>query len=443
MSVIIFYPNDVVDILLSSKLFKDYRYEPIKDCTAKDMVEAYYGRMKSIERHVSTPIHSMPNIYFEAEKIAYELGKDFLEPFFDGTIKGCEGFMALQCMDAGAWGKHYASIILFGTDSKGDPLPSTNGFKFFEKWPGRLLTETPTVLQRYFPACLNTMSLRSFPTRKANFIAKSLGFAKMSVEELDEIIDLQQAVNLSDDFAQRWEKLQEHVINNPSTGSGLKDVLPGASQNLAFKIEKIEMKALLDFMRPEKIACILCINDNKIGAEDDSLSIIFAAVKKDTTTGEFVGQGFAGIEKWPGLHMLAAKDKVKEKILTHADAAVDKAEFEPVRASLDLFEGIWKILLDDTDGSITKQRPDIILKEHPIVFFIDPAGFGGLLNAGAEYIAGVFGFDNTAKVITPYFVGIDATENPMSPILNVTKNLTIDPPILVKDKNKVNDLILK
>jgi hypothetical protein len=420
MSVIVFYPNDAVDILLNSKLFKTYRYEPLDDCTAKEMVEAYYGRMKSIERHVSTPIHSMPNIYFEVEKIAYELGKDFLEPFFDETIKGCEGFMALQCIDAGAWGKHYASIILFGTDSKGDPLPSTNGFKFFEKWPGRLLTETEDVIDLYFPGCSEKSAMSTPPN---------------GTIEMDSVFQFRTARRLTKNFTDRWEHLDRHL----SIPTNLPPVIPALDkQPAALSITKNDLlNEILNVGTPAVIACILCFNDKNTPAtmRDDTLSVLLVGLDSS-----YAPVSNKIVEKWPELFFLDHHSYVQNLILTDKN---DPQRFKVERMQAQDFYDKWNELLKYVVPNPTSPKPDLRILNQPLVFFIDPSKLSLLANnPDASTIACVFGYHKSAgyDLIAPSFVAVDDDNQPISDILH-TKD-SFDNKYLVKDIQHVLTTLL-
>lgn len=406
MSVIVFYPESALEFVASNLLAK-YRYEPLEDCLASDMVEAYYDRMVAIRKHISNPVFSMPQIYFDNEKIAHEIGKDFFGPFFNGIITGCEGFMALQCLDVDG-SKQNASVILFGVDASGQPLPNAKGYKFFEKWPGILLSDASDVLTTYFPACPREHPPHSFiPMRGPLFnIRESSSLAVTPVTYLVAQVLMQAG-------AKKWKAVSAH-LTSPTTPP---PQLPAANvQNLVLRVDKNEVDTYIfgSLIDPVKVACILCMNDHDTSSDtDDTFSVILVGVD-----GSDRPVSARALEKWPGRYLVNELTDVLTTVLTPVASPLPW-DFAQAQAAATKFTAKWNDLLDDTDGTIKIPRPEIRKNNHPLVFMIDATALRTLNNTpGCAALACVFGYAEGAgqEFIAPMFVALDKDDKTGRPV---------------------------
>lgn len=393
MNPIVFYPADRnID-----KDFPGYDSEPVKECEARSMVQAYFNRMTQIELHISDPGIPMPDIDFKKEKIGINMESDFLKPFFDGSINGCEGMVALDCIDVDEHGNPNTSLVIFAVDKNGNPLPNLAGHKFFEKWPGNLLTETGGVIKKYFPNCLSSRGVL-----KNNFkLAPELLGGSPVVFSL--------ARGFVHSYNTKWLEIGSHIA---SAMTPAPQVNPASVQNLVLDISKSEMNTFILDEQPAAIACILCINDLETSkTTDDTYSMIFIALN-----GSNRPIGLAGIEKWPGLYKVSDLGDALSEVLTPETG--DAQQYADARAAANNFSDIWSKLIDDTDGSVTSPRPALKITDQPLAFFFTKGEIEAVCNVkGCEKIAGVWGFNAAHQCIVPLLLGVNSNNRPVSDVL--------------------------
>jgi hypothetical protein len=214
-----------------------------------------------------------------------------------------------------------------------------------------------------------------------------------------------------DVFTSDWKRFAAFLQNNINPPPlSLNDL-----QHFAFEITKAEIEGMYNLLNPDRIGCILCINQQKPPKNDDIISLILTPVKSDDTL-----LSFSVSEKWPGLHDDADMDVrarlIKANILTKTDGSVP-ADYLVAQGWLDAFKNKWKEIRADITSGGAGNRPQVRTTLHPLVFFLQRGDIVKLLDAAVEKIAGVFGFDETAGrpgFIRPMLVGLDGGGRPVT-----------------------------
>lgn len=228
---------------------------------------------------------------------------------------------------------------------------------------------------------------------------------------LVEIVDFSMARALVTDLTDVWDLLVKYVMNSNSLPL---PKLPNVGMNIAFRVKKDELRTVLGVggVKPQHLACILCINEKIDSAkEDDTLSVLFVGVGGDNRPATKVA-----IEKWDDLYLqkpgggnYTLKEQatlVKNNLLN-----VNQTDFKETQDFVDYFEAAWTELLEDLKKPTPGSRPNIKKADHPLAFLINPDEMLDLIGPNDVIdVAGIFGYRKDREFITPSFVGIDAND---------------------------------